>query len=144
MFLLHTFENDAFETSNIDTPLEGSKSGGRLVHRIQGADRESLVGTIKNARRLEGVVHRLGKTQCVSHGYEDEVYSPCHCAVRPCLYSVPAWERFPLHRRNTTLRVFLHVLYMSRQSVCNLNHKSLLKNGPKTSPKRGPMASSWL
>ena len=47
MILLHTFKN-AFGASEIDTPIEDPKSGGRFVERIRGSMYESSIGVIKN------------------------------------------------------------------------------------------------
>ena len=47
--LLHTFENYAFGTSEVDNPIEDPKSGGRFVERIRGSMRGSLIGVVKKA-----------------------------------------------------------------------------------------------
>ena len=47
--MLHTFENYAFGTSEIDTPIEDQKLDGRFVERIRGSSRESSIGVVQNA-----------------------------------------------------------------------------------------------
>ena len=44
LILLHTFENYDFRASEIGTPIEDQKSGGRFVERIRESERESLIG----------------------------------------------------------------------------------------------------
>ena len=56
--LQHTFENYAFGTSEIDTPIEDQKLDGRFVERIRGSSRESLIGVVKNARARAGPAPR--------------------------------------------------------------------------------------